>query len=42
MDWPTFALARQALVEERIGTRIREQKAIEDAQAKKALGRVER
>jgi hypothetical protein len=40
MDWPEYAGARQMLMEERIGTRLRENKAIEDAQAKKALGRV--
>jgi hypothetical protein len=34
MDWPEYAGARQYLVEHRIGTRIREAKAIEDAQAK--------
>jgi hypothetical protein len=40
MDWRQFALARKYLVEHRIGTRIREQQAVEKAQArasKKAL-----
>jgi len=39
MTWRDYALARQYLVEERIGTRIREAKAIEDAQAKVGLTR---
>jgi hypothetical protein len=34
MTWQDYALARKYLVETRIGTRIREAKAIEDAQAK--------
>jgi hypothetical protein len=34
MSWTDYALARQYLTETRIGTRIREAKAIEDAQAK--------
>jgi hypothetical protein len=34
MDWEDYSLARKYLVEHRIGTRIREQKAIEDAQAR--------
>jgi hypothetical protein len=34
MTWQEYALARQYLVETRIGTRIREAKAIEDEQAK--------
>lgn len=33
MTWQEYALARQLLVEERIGTRIRESQANEDAQA---------
>lgn len=33
MDWPTYALARQYLVEEKIGTLIREQRAHEDSEA---------
>ncbi len=36
MDWKDFALARQLLVEERIGTRIREAKAAEDHKFKSA------
>lgn len=36
MTWQDYALARQLLVEERIGTRIREAKAAEDAQARKS------
>ena len=39
MSWQDYALARQYLVEERIGTRLREAKAIEDARAKAALDR---
>lgn len=39
MSWPDYALARQYLVEETIGTRLREAKALEDAQAKAALKR---
>jgi hypothetical protein len=39
MDWPEYAAARQMLVEERIGTRVREAKALEDAKAKAALDR---
>ena len=34
MSWQEYALARQLLAEERIGTRLRESKSIEDAQAK--------
>ena len=34
MTWQEYTLARQLLVEERIGTRIREAKAIEDAKHK--------
>jgi hypothetical protein len=34
MTWHDYALARQLLVEERIGTRVREAKYIEDAQAR--------
>jgi hypothetical protein len=36
MDWPEYAGARQLLLEERIGTRVRESKAIEDAKFKAA------
>lgn len=36
MTWQEYALARQYLVEHRIGTRLREQRAIEDAKAKAA------
>lgn len=39
MSWQDYALARQYLVEESIGTRIREAKAVEDAKAKRALAR---
>lgn len=34
MDWPTFALARQLLSEMRVGSRIREAQAVEDAEFK--------
>jgi hypothetical protein len=34
MDWKYYALARQLLLEERIGTRIREAKAAEEAKFK--------
>jgi hypothetical protein len=34
MSWQDFSLAAQLLVEERIGTRIREAKAAEDAKAR--------
>lgn len=34
MTWTEYALARQLLVEERIGTRLREAEAIEKAKAK--------
>lgn len=36
MSWQEYALARHLLVEERIGTRLREAAAIEKAQAKAA------
>ena len=36
MSWEDFNLARQLLVEERIGTRIREAKAAENAKAQAA------
>lgn len=42
MSWQDYNLARQYLLEERIGTRIREAKRDEDAQARaaaKALSR---
>lgn len=42
MDWFDFQLARQFLVEERIGTRVREAKAIEDAKAKDTIKRTPR
>lgn len=42
MTWVDYALARQFLVEERIGTRIREAKAVEDAQAKAAAKHIPR
>lgn len=42
MSWQDYALARQYLVEEAIGTRIREAKAIEDAQAKAAMKHTQR
>ena len=35
MSWQDYALARQYLVEHRIGTRLREQRTAEDAQAKR-------
>ena len=35
MSWQDYALARQLLTEERIGTRLREAKAREDALASK-------
>lgn len=44
MTWADFALARQQQVEERIGTRIREERAREDAIARKTgetLARIE-
>lgn len=34
MDWPTYALARQYLVEEFIGSRVREAQSAEEAQAR--------
>ena len=40
MSWQDYALARQLLVEESIGTRIREAKAIEDAKAKRSLAQI--
>lgn len=36
MTWQDYALARQFLSEKHVGSRIREAKAIEDAQAKAA------
>lgn len=36
MTWVEYAAARQHQVEHRIGTRIREARAIEEAQARKA------
>lgn len=42
MDWPTFALARQFLVEEFIGTKIREARAQEDAEARSTARALER
>ena len=36
MTWKDYALARQLLVEERIGTRIREAQAAEDRKFKSA------
>lgn len=43
MTWPEYALARQLLSEERIGTRLREAQHIEDARfqsSSKALQRL--
>lgn len=37
MTWQEYALARQLLVEERIGTRVREAKAVEDAKHKASV-----
>ena len=34
MSWQEYALARQLLVEERIGTRLREAQHVEDAKAR--------
>lgn len=42
MTWRDFALARQQQVEERIGTRIREMRAREDAQAHETGARIAR
>lgn len=42
MSWEDYAAARQLLLEEHIGTRLREAKAIEDAKAKQTLARVGR
>ncbi len=45
MSWQDYALARQHLVEHRIGTRIRQNKAVEDAKVRKSkavLARQER
>ncbi len=42
MDWTEFSIARQLLAEERVGTRVREAEAAEDAAfaaAKAALSR---
>lgn len=36
MDWGTYLLARQYLVEEFVGTKVREAKRIEEEQAKAA------
>ena len=36
MDWRTYALARQYLVEELIGSKVREAQEIERAQARKS------
>ena len=43
MTWQEYALARQLLVEERIGTRLREDQAREDAQfaaSARAIGKI--
>ncbi len=42
MSWQDYALARQLLVEERIGTRIREAQQAEAAQLKKAKSELPR
>lgn len=42
MTWRDFALARQQQVEERIGTRIREERAREDALARQTQDLIKR
>ena len=42
MTWQDYALARQLLVEERIGTRIREAQAAEDVKSKSAKTKLPR
>lgn len=42
MDWPTFAAARQYLLEERVGSKVREAKEYERAQARAASRRTRR
>jgi hypothetical protein len=42
MTWQDFALACQLLVEERIGTRVREAKAAEEAKFKAAAATLPR
>ena len=42
MDWEDFALARKVLLEEHIGTRVRQAKRDEDTVAKKTRGHVQR
>lgn len=45
MDWAEFSAARQLLAEERVGTRVREQAAREDAafkQAQQGISSIER
>lgn len=42
MDWEDFALARKVLLEEHIGTRVRQAKRDEDALAKKTKGHAAR
>ncbi len=42
MTWQDYALARQLLVEERIGTRIREAQAAEHAKFKSAKTKLPR
>jgi hypothetical protein len=42
MTWQEYALARQMLVEERIGTRIREAQRVEDAKFRKSKKALEK
>ena len=42
MSWQEFALARKVLLEEHIGTRVRQAKREEDALAKKTKGHAQR
>jgi hypothetical protein len=41
MDWPTFALARQLLMEMRVGSRVREAQREEDEQFKRTRSALE-
>jgi hypothetical protein len=42
MTWPEYALARQYLVEERIGSKVREAQALERAQARQTVRNMRR
>jgi hypothetical protein len=42
MTWPEYALARQYLVEERIGSKVREAQQIERAQARQSARNMRR